>query len=498
MLYEKIIEKYNDIQNISHSLSLINWDQSTYMPKNGVLSHAETIETLVRLAHDQTVSDEFYEMLLDATKKDELEKYELFKQKELLKIKKNVEKQRKIPTELASKLAKTTSLAMSTWENAKKTGNDDKFLPLLKEIFTLKKEIADNLGYDEDPYDALLDEYDEGLKYSFIEPLFNNLEKELKEIINNIKNSNTKIKDDLLYSKFEYDKLWDFSLEILKKIGIVFESFRLDTSAHPFTTTIGLGDVRITTNIKANDFKNGFYSSVHEGGHALYEIGVLSHLKRSPFANLDSLSIHESQSRFYENMIGKSIGFWKTYLPLLKDKFPKVLNNVSLEEFYKAINKVEYHPIRIESDELTYNMHIIIRASIEHSLINNKIDVGSINDVWNEKTKEVLGFYPRSKSEGYLQDIHWSDGLIGYFPTYTLGNLISAQLYLKVQNDIGNLDTIDDKILKKIHDWLDKNIYKYGTQYNTKELVKKVTEHDLDWKPFIDYIKTKYYGIYLN
>ena len=496
-MYNRIIEKYEEIRNLNNALALLNWDQSTYITKSGVISRAETIETIARIFHKKLTSDDFYNQLANITEEKNINQLNQFQQQEILKIKKEVERERKIPIELASKIAKTTSIAMSLWQEAKANNDDKEFLPVLEDIFELKKEVCDKIGYEKNPYDALLDEYDFGLKYDYIKILFDSLEKEISIILDKIKNSKQKINDDFLFKNYPIKKQEDFGLTIIKLMGIDFDYLRQDTSVHPFTARIGLGDVRITTDIKINNFKKGFYSTIHESGHALYEIGVSKRLKNSPFSNINSLSLHESQSRFYENIIGRSKGFWKCFYPRLKNEFNDALKNIGMEDFYHAVNKVEINPFRIESDELTYNLHIILRTKIENDLINNNIAVNKINDAWNENSKKILGYYPNKKSEGYLQDIHWSDGLIGYFPTYTLGNIIASQFYNSMQEKTGKIDRINEEKLSEIHDWFDNNLYILGTKYSSVDTVKNITGEDIDSKYFINYLKDKFFEIYM-
>jgi carboxypeptidase Taq len=496
MSYKKIIEIYNEYTDLTNTLSLLNWDQSTYMPKQGVGSRADAVSTLTRISHEMIISEPFYELLQNTLETDVGRQMSPDERSEILRIKEDVEKERKIPTSLACETAKTTSIATNVWEKSRADNNDKEFLPILKNIFDLKKDLANCLGFEKNPYDALLDSYDRGMKYSMIEPLFNELEKDLRGILKTIDSSVAVIDDSFLSGKYEYAKLWDFGISMLAKMGIDDESFRQDTSAHPFTTTIGTGDVRITTNIRQNDFKKGFYSTIHEGGHALYEIGAQKKLGRSIFAKLDSLSLHESQSRFYENIICRSYGFWETYYSKLKDLFPETLSKVGLESFYYAINKVENHPIRIESDEVTYNLHIILRTKIENDILNGKVRIEDINDVWNERTRELFGFYPENKSMGYMQDIHWSDGLIGYFPTYSVGNIISAQLFSTMKENKVLSDKVNDETLITIQRWLSENIYACGTKFTAAEVIKNTTSKDLDSSFFIRYLRNKYSEIY--
>ncbi len=491
-MLKKILEKFDIIKNLEYTLSLLHWDQSTYMPVNGIGSRSEAMETITRIMHDTITQDSFYNDLCEAINNTNLTDDE---KKEAFRIKENVERARKIPTDLASEMAKTTSIGMDLWQQAKKTNEDGEYLKVLEKIFDLNKKIADYMGYEKNPYDALLDEYDRGLKFESISPLFYSLEKELSIILDKIESSNKKINDDFLFKEYDVRIQEEFGLDIIKKMGIDFKNFRQDFSAHPFTTKIGLYDIRITTDITRNNFKKGFFSTIHEAGHALYELGVTKNFNKSIFGKIDSLSLHESQSRFYENIIGRSNNFWSFFYKKLKDIFNENLKNISLENFYEAINKIKKSPIRVESDELTYNLHIILRTQLENDLINNKINVKSINDTWNEKTKNILGFYPESKSKGYLQDIHWSSGLVGYFPTYTLGNLIASQLNFFIKKDI-DTEIINDDILIKINKWFDDKLYKMGSIYSSFETVKQITGTELNSKYFISYLKEKLLNIY--
>lgn len=494
MSYNEVIEEYNDIKNIDKALSLLNWDQSTYMPEHGVESRSESMATLAKLSHEKFTSEKFYKNICEVY--EQQDKLNDDQKKVIIKIKRNVDQGRKIPPGLAEDIARTTSIAINVWAEAKRNNNDKEFLPLLSKIFELKKQVADLLGYETNPYDALLDDYDRGLKYSYIKPVFENLEKELSFILGKIKSSGKKIKNDFIFKNFDTKKQWSFGETILKKMGIDFKSFRQDMSAHPFTTTIGYGDVRITTDIVINNFTKGLYSTIHEGGHTLYELGVASIFKDSPFAELESLSLHESQSRLYENIVGRSIGFWETYYPGLQKIFPENLKSIGLLEFYEAINKVELTPVRIESDEVTYNLHIVLRTEIENALINNHIKINSIEEFWNEKMKKIFGFTPKNKSEGYLQDIHWADGLIGYFPTYAMGNLISAQFYNKMKADLKNFEKFTENDFKNMYNWLSKNLYSKGSLYTSSETVKMISGEDLKSAYFVDYIKNKFEKIY--
>lgn len=492
MCYQKIIEKYNKIRNLNFASSLLNWDQATYMPKKGLKSRAEVVETITELYHSLIVDDAFYNEINNLVASNEFNQLTEFQKEEILEIKRIVEKERKIPVKLKAEISKNTSLALGAWEEAKITGDDREFLPLLKKNFSLKKELTDYIGYEENPYDVLLDDYDKGLKYSYIGPIFSSLKKELTKIISEIKKSKKEIDTSFIYKYYPKELQWEFGLKILKKILIDFESFRQDVSTHPFTTTIGINDVRITTNIDENNLIKGFFSTLHEGGHCLYELRAFKHLDKSPFSSITSLSLHESQSRLFENIIGRNLLFWQNYYSELQKYFKENLSQISVDKFYLAINNVKESPIRIEADEVTYNLHIILRTDIENLLINEKIKVDAINEVWNEYTKELFGFYPKSKKEGYLQDIHWAEALIGYFPTYTLGNLIAAQLFYFFEKSTGKVNTINDETLIKLVNWLDENIYIHGSRKSSFSLIKEITGNDIKSDYFIAYLKNKF------
>ena len=466
MVYDKIMQKYSKIKNIEYANALANWDQSTYMPQNGINSRVEVSVTLSEIAYDLIISDELNDLLNNITESGEYVRLDDRQKSEINTIKRIVDRERKIPKLLNSEIARVTTLAMSVWEEAKKDGDDREFLPLLKRIVKLKKEYASSLGYESNPYDALLDCYDRGLRYQYIEPLFNNLKESLIQIINKVYKEEKDLNQSILQNNFDKQKQWDFGLEIVKEMGLDTKAFRQDISIHPFTTKLGHNDIRITTDIKEDNFLKGFYSTIHEAGHALYEQSVSQYfslqdkerLIESPLASLDSLALHESQSRFYENIICRSKKFWKGYFSKLKSLFEPQFSQMDYNSFYEVVNRVEVSPIRIEADEVTYNLHIILRTEIENKLINDSLDVNDLETFWNDKTKEIFGFTPKNKSEGYLQDIHWSSGLIGYFPTYTLGNLISAQFYNEVRSMIDQSEVIDKELFNSLKEWFTKHL----------------------------------------
>jgi carboxypeptidase Taq len=495
-MYQQIIDNYCEIRNIHQAMSLLNWDQSTIMPQAGVESRSEILYTLSRIAHEKATDPYYYELLQKCLHSSEFSEYTPLQQIEVKKLLRDIEKQKKIPADLAAEMSRLTSVAMNAWEEARRTGDDARYLPLLTQIFALKSEMITHLGYSDDPYDALLDEYDEGLTWAQISPLFDRLKTHLTGFLDKILNSGKSIRDDFLYGTYDIRKQWNFGTDVLTRLKIDMNAFRQDLSAHPFTTTIGAKDVRITTNLTEKNFSKGFFSTIHEAGHALYELGVHREFSHSPCENIESLSLHESQSRLYENLIGLSLPFWKSHFTLLKNYFTEELWGVTLDQFYQGINKVSMSPIRIDSDEISYNLHILLRTRLEHDIIGGKVAIADIHEVWNETTHDILGFYPESKSTGYLQDIHWSDGLIGYFPTYTMGNIISAQFYHSIENDLGRITDVNEEVLAGIQQWLRDKLYVKGSMFSAGETVLQITGEPINIQYFIDYLMNKYQNIY--
>lgn len=491
MKYNKMIEYYKELRSLEGVLALLNWDQSVFMPTSGIVGRSETMANVTKIMHEKSLDEDFYRIVCDLSSGSENSELTGVQKDEVQLLKYDLEKVRKVPVELASELVRVASLALGAWEKAKESGDDKEYLPLLKNILELKVEYASCIGYEHEPYDALLDDYDRGLTYAYIEPLFDEVEKKVSALLSDIQEQMDGVDDSFLKKEFDQKAQWDFGVKLLKDMGINFDNFRQDSSEHPFTTTIGTHDVRITTHIYPSNVKSGLFSTVHEGGHALYELGASECYPHSPCGVIQSLALHESQSRFYENVICRGIPFWNTYYPELQRLFPDNLKGVDQKSFEMAINKAGRSHIRVEADEFSYNLHVVLRTKLEHELINGKIKVDDINEAWNEKTKQVLGFYPENKSLGYLQDVHWSDGLFGYFPSYTMGNLIAAQFYKILQKDLGNPDSITPATFGKIQEWLKERFYSYGSRLTSVEVVRKLTGEDLHAGYFIDYLEEK-------
>ena len=387
-----------------------------------------------------------------------------------------------------------TSEAEYVWEEAKNSNNFEMFRPYLEKIVAFNIEFIELWGYHGNKYNTLLDLYEPGMTVDKLDMIFSGLRSRIVPLVANIKAAGGKQPER--FADQYFDKV-QFSLYILKEMGYDFDAGRLDESEHPFTTGINPGDVRITTHYYTHDLCSALMSSLHEGGHALYEQNISPELNGTPLCTGTSMGIHESQSRFWENIIGRSRSFWGRYYEELQKVFPEQLNNMTVDEFYRAVNKVEPSLIRVEADEVTYNLHVMIRYEIEKALINGEVKVSELPKLWNEKMEEYLGIVPPNDTKGVLQDVHWAGGAFGYFPSYTLGNIYSAQLYNTAKKEIKDFDALLEKgELIKIKQWLAEKIHKHGKLLEPAEIMKQVTGEDINPDYLIEYLESKYKEIY--
>ena len=402
-----------------------------------------------------------------------------------------------IPVEFIRDLALLTSKAQQVWEQAREKSDFALFAPYLEKIVVMKRQEAEYLGYQDEPYDALIDIFEPGMTSRKLEALFNALRPVLVNLSTQIRQANRPNRRPILTQNYEESIQWEFGLEVLTDMGYDFSRGRQDRSAHPFTTDFHPTDVRITTRLNPNDLAMGLFGTIHEGGHALYEQGLDERYFGTPLCEAISLGIHESQSRLWENYVGRSRPFWMWYYPRLQKLFPGQLGKVSLDDFYAAINAVAPTPIRVEADEVTYNLHIMLRFDLERAMLNGSVAIKNLPELWNAKMQEYLGITPKNDAEGVLQDIHWSLGAIGYFPTYTLGNLYGRQLYEAARQQIDGLeDRIAKGDLKSLREWLHTNIYRVGRAKTADELMLELSGRSLSTEPFNRYLEDKYGQLY--
>lgn len=490
---KKIIEVKEYIREIEMLDSIINnvyWDLKTYVPKEGAESKGELLEYLqgkkFKLITSETVKkyiDEF---------SDKLDLLSVVDRKTLINLEKNYNETMKIPEDRYKSFVLLCSKSELAWEEAREKNDFEIFKPYLKEVIDYQKEFIGYWGYSDNKYNTLLDKYEPGITVQILDGIFQELKSGILEILDDMKKSQVNIENKLKDMKFDIPKQRELSEFLLETIGFDLNKGRLDESTHPFTIEFNNKDVRLTTHYYENDLFSGMYSTIHEGGHGIYEQNIDDSLKCTGLCQGVSMGIHESQSRFFENIIGRSEEFCELILPKIKELFPEAIS-LTGKELYKMVNKVEKSLIRTEADELTYSIHVIIRYEIEKSIFNDEVTIDGIKDLWNKKYKEYLGVDVKSDNDGVLQDIHWSDGSFGYFPSYALGNIYGAQILNQLEKDIPNLLVqIKNGGFIEMNKWLKENIHKHGGVFSPKELIKNICNEELDSKYFLKYLRCKY------
>lgn len=482
------------IEELTKLSSLAYWDMKISMPKKALEQRSNTLGYLSGEIFKLSTGEEvkgFIDYFMPI-----IDKLDLTDKVMIKKLKKNYDETKKIPEKMYKEYTIAQSLSEAAWEEARDKDNFKIFQPHLEKMVEFNRAFAEYYGYEENKYDALLDKYEEGMTVKKLDKLFGELKEGIINILEYIKNSDKKIDKCFLNDKFKIKKQKKLSLFLLNLIKFDLEAGKLDETTHPFTIDFGNKDVRITTHYNEADLLSNVFSVIHEGGHGLYEQHISDDLIGTGLEHGASMGIHESQSRFYENIIGRSKQFLKVMLPFIKEEFPN-LNKVKLKEFYQAVNCVEPSLIRTEADELTYSLHVIIRYEIEKQLINNEIEVKDLPRVWAEKYKEYLGLEPKTDSEGVLQDMHWSAGNFGYFPSYALGNIYGGQFLNKIlENNEDFIKNLENGDLSYIDNWLSDNIHKHGALYTPEELIKMVTGEEISTKYFLTYLENKYKDIY--
>ncbi|MCS7232722.1 MAG: carboxypeptidase M32 [Synergistetes bacterium] len=478
------------IAKIKSAISLLQWDLSTYIPPKGIEWRAEVLGELSEYVFSLLTSEKLGELINKA-----LEEAETEEDTALVKLtQKEYSRYRKIPKELFIEFQKERARSEKLWEEARKENNFLILQESLSKIVKMLIDITECIGYKENRYDALLDEHEPGFETNKLKQIFSNAKKELLSLLEKIEPKHTNIKrvNEICEGPFPLDKQKELCLNIITNIGFDLSSGRLDTSAHPFTEIVGLKDVRITTRYDERDFSQALFATLHECGHALYDLNIPERFFGLPIGDGASSGFHESQARFWENFIGRSFYFMVFIKPVL-DEYFQPLKSIKLEDLWRAFNIVKRSLIRVSSDEITYNLHIILRFELEEALINEKLLVSDLPYIWNEKMEEYFGIRPDSLKSGVLQDIHWAAGLFGYFPSYMLGNIYAGQIYFKLKKDIQNLEEAVSKgNFKIILEWLKENIFSYGKLYEPLELIRKISGEELSSRYLVEYLKDKF------
>ncbi len=496
--YLELKEQLLGVTHLGAIERLLDWDLNVNVPSAGHRARAVMMGYIAGLEHEKFTSDKFREVLTRAGELAERGKLKEDEKSVVAITLADFEKSKKLPVEFVAELAQLCGESNEVWIEARAKSDFKLFEPYLTRIVRAKRQEAEYLGYESSPYDALMDDFEPGLTTEFMSGIFIELRPFLVSLLDRIKGSQVKINKKFISKKYQISKQSEFIRMVVEKIGFDFRRGRMDVSVHPFCESVHPTDVRLTTRFKERDFVNqALLSLIHEAGHGLYEQGLPEESFGTPLGESVSLGIHESQSRLWENQVGKSLQFWFYFYPKLKRIFPRQLRDVSLEQFYQAINIVEPGFIRVDADELTYNLHVAIRFEIEKDLIEGNLEVRELPDIWNRKMKEYFELKVSKDADGVLQDIHWSAGLFGYFPTYTMGNLYSAQLFDAAKRQLPDLG---GEIVKgdftSLREWLRLNIHVYGRRYPPKDLILKATEDKPASVYLIDYLERKYSDIY--
>lgn len=494
---QELKERFAVVNDLQRAAAVLGWDQQTYMPPRGAPARAEQLATLGKLAHEHFIADE-NGALLDALAEYAAQLPYDSDEASLIRVtKREYDQAKRVPPALVEEMTRAASLAFQAWQRARAEANFKAFQPYLEKNVALRIELANCLGYKERIYDALLDQYEPQMTTAQVEAIFAPLRQEIVALVRAIARNADAVDAAVLQREYDTSKQWEFGVEVIKRIGFDFERGRQDKAPHPFTTSFALDDVRITTRLNKNFLPAALFGTIHETGHALYELGYRAELARTPLASAASLGAHESQSRLWENIVGRSRGFWQFWFPRLREMFPAQLADQTAESFYRAVNKVAPSFIRVEADEVTYGLHIMLRFELENALVERQLAVADVPDAWNAKMQEYLGIVPPNDALGCLQDVHWSYGDLGYFATYLLGSMFAAQLYERAVRDV---PTIPEHIARgeyaDLLAWLREKVHTHGRKFTLDELARRVTGEPLQSRAYVAYLKTKFGEIY--
>ncbi len=495
--FKQLCQQAQETSYLTSTLALLEWDQQTKLPALADDYRSDQITFLAGEIHKRQTDPRLGDLL------DELADSKLAADKSsdtgatIRELKREFDKRSKIPATLVQELAKATSVGQTMWVHARRNNNFGSFSPQLKKIFELKKAEAESLGFEGCPYDALLDEYEPGAKTHEVAAVLDALRSDLVPLVAEIAASGYSPPVEILRRQFPIELQQVFGREASTKIGFDYGRGRLDVTPHPFCTELGPNDCRITTRYDEYFFNSSFFGILHESGHGIYEQGLRSEFYGLPPGKYCSLGIHESQSRLWENLVGRSISFWQYFYPRAQELFPAALQDVPLNDFFQAINHVSPSLIRVEADEATYNLHIIIRFELEQAIINGELDTDDLPMAWNEKYEQYLGIAPSTDAEGVLQDVHWSAGLVGYFSTYSLGNLYASQFFEAARDELGDLDSMfRDGDFVPFKQWLNEKIHRLGQCYSGPELGHRVTGQGLSHQLLLRQLRDKLSPIY--
>jgi len=486
--FRELKERLAEIADLGRAADVLGWDQRTMMPSQGGEARAEALATVSRLAHERFVSDEVGNLLEQLRPFEEKHDRDSDEASLIRVARRDWEKDRRVPSELAAELTRAGSRGQAAWITARAANDFAAFLPYLKANLELKRRYIACFEPAESPYDVLLDDYEPGMKTAEVTEVFAVLRPALTEIVA----AAPRIEASFLRGDFPVERQEAFAREVVARLGFDDDAWRLDPTHHPFCVSFAHRDVRLTTRYRADDLES-VWSTLHEAGHGLYAHGIAGSLQRSVLAHAPSLGMNESQSRTWENLVGRSLPFWRYFYPRLQELFPEQLAGVELDAFWRAVNRAEPGLIRVDADETTYSLHIILRFELEQELVAGTLAPEDLPEAWKARMREFLGVDVPTDADGVLQDVHWSAGGIGYFPTYALGNVISLQIWEHVRRELPDLDAqLEAGELRSLGEWLRERIYRHGRKFTPKEtLGRAIGTQELDPQPYLAYLRAK-------
>ena len=494
---QKLKDRMRQLSRLGEVAAIVSWDQNTYMPSGAANARAEQASTLSAFTHELFTSDLTGDLLAKSEADTVGMNEDSDERRMLSNLRRDFDKATKLPADLVADLAHHSSIAQEIWISARKENSFASFAPALEKMFDLTRRQAECLGYKDHIYDALIDLYEPGARQAEVATMFADMKPSLVALNHAISESKNPVDDSILHRSFPVATQREFTLKAAAQFGYDLNHGRQDEAPHPFCTSFSRDDVRITTRFDPNFFSMAFYGTLHETGHALYEQGVPAEFEQTPIGGATSLGIHESQSRMWENMVGRSRSYAQFIFPQLQTAYPEAYRGSTSEAYYRAVNKVSPSLIRVEADEVTYNLHILLRFELECELLTEKLAIKDLPEAWNSRMEEYLGITPDSDANGCLQDVHWSCGLVGYFPTYSIGNLVSGQLWNSIKKVHSDIDAQFAKgEFANLLSWLRQNVHSKGSKYLPKELVEMATGEKLTSKYYMDYLQAKYKDIY--
>jgi carboxypeptidase Taq len=494
---EQLRERMAALADLRNVAQLLDWDQQTMMPPGGAPARAETVATVQGISHEMFISDETGRLIeaagahLDGAPADSDEA-------SLIRVtRRQWDKARRVPSELAADLARASSVGQQAWVAAREDSDFAGFVPYLERNFELIRRYIDCFDGFDCPYDVVLDDYEPGGRTRDVARLFDELKGELRPMIAEVEQHHDRVDDSLLYGDFPVDRQRRLVRWLLEQMGFDRSAWRIDDAVHPFATGFSNHDVRITTRWDGSFLPTSVYGAMHECGHGLYEEGIAQSLQRTPLGHAESLALHESQSRLWENMVGRGRPFCGVLAPRIVDVFGDSVSALNAETLYRAVNRVAPSLIRVEADEVTYGLHIIVRFELEQELVDGRLAIRDLPEAWNARYREYLGVEVPDDAHGVLQDVHWASGLIGYFPTYALGNLIAGQMFQRAHADLPDLDAqLGAGDLHGLREWLREHVHRHGAKFSSSELLDRLVGGPIAVGPFVDYLKAKLSQVY--